>query len=299
MRGALRLFLEYLAAERNASPETIRAYQGDLNHLGASLGWPKIEAIGEKDLRAFLARELMDHSRATVMRRAATLKSFFSFLRRRRVISHNPARGLKLPRQRRSLPGYLTVDEVFALLDHPEKKQRRFSLRDQAILELLYGTGLRVSEVSGLNLEDISFEPGLVRVYGKGGKERLVPLGKTAQKALKDWLKERGLYLKDPKERALFLNCRGRRLSARSIHRLVRKRGRQAGIHRPLHPHLLRHSYATHLLEGGADLRAIQEMLGHSSLATTQRYTHLDLRHLMAIYDDAHPRARKEKDGKD
>ncbi|HFB83245.1 tyrosine recombinase [Thermosulfuriphilus ammonigenes] len=299
MRQALKTFLEYLATEKNASPETIRAYRKDLQLLGEALGWPELKTISTRDIKAFLARQLMDHSRATIMRRVAAIRVFFSFLRKRGFLSHDPARSLKPPKQRRPLPGYLTVDEVFCLLEVSRRRRKGLEVRDRAILEVLYGTGLRVSEVAGLNLDDISFEPGLVRVFGKGRKERLVPLGEAACQAIKDWLPLRERLLKDPAERALFVNNRGRRLTARSIHRLVRDRGRVAGLARPLHPHLLRHSYATHLLEGGADLRAIQEMLGHASLATTQRYTHLDLSHLMAIYDDAHPRARKEKDGKD
>jgi integrase/recombinase XerC len=189
----------------------------------------------------------------------------------------------------------LTVDEVFALLETKDSDDDFIRLRDKAILELMYSSGLRVSEVASINLSSISFEKAEVRVMGKGRKERIVPVGRKAVEALKRYLKVRGAVCKDDRQKAMFLNVRGGRLTTRSIQRIVQNAGLIAGLYKHVHPHTLRHTFATHVLEGGADLRDIQELLGHSRLSTTQKYTHVTLQRLMEVYDRAHPRAKRLK----
>jgi integrase/recombinase XerC len=222
----------------------------------------------------------------------STLRSFFGYLVRQAEIKQNPADMVSAPKMGKPIPDFLPVDEVFQLMHGPDTDSVLGS-RDRAILEVLYSCGLRVSELTALNLDSLDLELGIARVIGKGNKERVVPIGDKAKKALSNYLEKRGELLAGRTERgALFLNNRGGRLSSRSVARLVKKHMQRCNLGRPLSPHGLRHSFATHLLDAGADLRAIQEMLGHVSLSTTQRYTHLSVDKLMAEYDKAHPRSR-------
>lgn len=291
MSDPLGMFMRYLVAERNASVHTLRAYRTDLGQFlrflreqglagdgGADLG-----AVDARVLRAWLARL---HARgldpASVGRKLAALRSWFRFLVRRGVLERNPAREVRGPRPPRKLVGFLPIDETVALLDGPGAGER-----ERAVLELLYATGLRVSELAGLDLDDLDRSARTVRVVGKGRKERVVPFGAQAARALDAWLARRGL-----RPGPLFLNRRGGRLSVRSLNAAVRRRARAAGLSRRVSPHTLRHTFATHLLDAGADLRLIQDLLGHSRLSTTQRYTHVGTDRLMRVYDAAHPRAR-------
>ncbi len=232
-------------------------------------------------------------------RKLSSLRSFYRFLLRENLVDRDPTARLQTPRQDRTMPVFLSVDEVFALLRAPNDGDR-YHLRDRAMLELLYSSGLRVAELVGLALASLDFDAEMVKVSGKGNKERYVPVGGPALDALRRYLPQRQQIIRaclargrQADEQALFLNGRGRRLTSRSVERLVQQYARRAGITVTVTPHALRHSFATHLLEMGADLRSVQELLGHASLSTTQKYTHLNLDHLMAVYDRAHPHARK------
>jgi integrase/recombinase XerC len=297
MTDAVAAFLRYLTVERSASPETRRAYAGDLAHFRTFLGPAPLPSVDTRLVRAWLA-ELYRHGldAASIARKLAALRSFLKFLVRRGVLARNPARAVRGPRLPRKLVGFLPVDDAFALMDastsaaaRPRARGRDHAVvaaRDHAIVEVLYASGLRVSEAAGLDLEAVDLARASLRVLGKGGKERMVPFGAMARRALEAHLRGRGAA-----PGALFTNGRGGRLTARSIHTIVRDSARAAGITRRVTPHTLRHTFATHLLEGGADLRMIQELLGHSRLSTTQRYTHVDADRLMKIYDRAHPRS--------
>jgi integrase/recombinase XerC len=251
------------------------------------------------DIRGFISEQITaKKAKTTVARRLATLRSFFRYLYREGYVKMNQAKLVSSPRLPKKLPRFLTVDEAFALVQKPEGIGL-LPERDKAILELFYSSGLRVSEVAGLNTEDLNVREGLVKVRGKGRKERIVPVGDKALDALRSYLVERMLYKKKKAvsegESALFLNRGGLRLTDRQIRRIVVKYARKAGIDGQLGPHTLRHTFATHLLIGGADLRVIQELLGHSSLSTTQKYTHLDIGHLIDVYDRSHPLADAEE----
>lgn len=294
MKEHVEGFLRYLDVERGASPNTIRAYRKDLEMFFKNSGG----ALELSDVRAFVASEInQGRSRSTASRRLAALRSFCSYLSREGLIKANPARAVSSPRLPKRLPRYLSVDEVFELVEKPGA-MNFLALRDRAILELLYSSGLRVSELEGLDVQDVNLNEALVKVMGKGMKERLVPIGAKAIEALKAYLLER--MLKKVPHPAFFVSQRGRRLTARSIARVVKKYARVLGMEGKVSPHTLRHTFATHLLQGGADLRVIQELLGHASLSTTQRYTQLDITHLMDIYDRAHPlSADNEGNGED
>jgi integrase/recombinase XerC len=291
MTDPLGAFLRYLAAEKQASPHTLRSYRNDLEQFRRFLTKTPddrslrhaLDDLDARVIRAYLARL---HERrldpTSVARKLAALRSWLRFLVRRGVLVRNPAADIRAPRAGRKLAGFLPVDEAKALLDSGET-----SVRDRAILEMLYATGLRVSELSGLDLDDVDRGEGTVRVLGKGRKERVVPFGAKAASALDAYLEARG-SARGP----LFTGRQGRRLGVRSLFDVVRRRARAAGLTRRVSPHTLRHSFATHLLDAGADLRAIQELLGHSRLSTTQRYTHVGSAQLMRVYDQAHPRAK-------
>lgn len=299
--GPKEEFIRYLVVERCYSAHTIRAYRSDLdclyrflvNRFQPSMSsdqcWHEVK---EQHLRAFLREQLQENSRATVNRRLATIRSFFSFLRKRGWRVDNPADLLVTPRQGKHLPAYLEVDEVRALLE-AIPLDTASGKRDRAIMELLYASGMRVSELTSLNIAQVDFLSQVVRVIGKGRKERIIPLGSMAEY----WLKEYIAVRKPAREGddALFLNVRGQRLSPRSIARMLEKYLLQAKLFKPFSPHSIRHSFATHLLQNGADLRSIQELLGHSSLSTTQKYTHLDIKRLVEVYDQAHPLAGKRE----
>ncbi|HHN64982.1 MAG TPA: tyrosine recombinase XerC [Nitrospirae bacterium] len=289
----LREFLRYMEIERNASSHTLRAYRRDIETFLSTVKTP-LDEIDASDIRGFIARRLRDgKNKTTVSRQLATLRSFFRFLHREGYIRKNPARLIPNPKTERRLPRFLTVDETFQLVEKPTDLGF-LPIRNRAILELLYGCGLRVSELVTLSLDDINLREALIRVKGKRRKERIVPMGSKAVEALKEYMIERSLLKKE--STALFLNRSGRPLSDRSIRKIVRKYAIQIGLSN-VSPHTLRHSFATHLLQGGADLRTIQELLGHSSLSSTQVYTHLDLTHLMDVYDRAHPLSKKGKKG--
>jgi integrase/recombinase XerC len=284
-------FIRYLEVERGVSPHTLRAYRKDLKMFA---GYVKTapEKIDMLDVRGFIAEQISGGlSRVTVSRRLSSVRSFFKFLYREGYIKANPAKLVPSPKVPKLLPKYLSVDDIFSLIEKPEGIGF-LPARDRAILELLYSSGLRVSELSGLNTDDLNIKESLIKVRGKGRKERIVPVGSKAIDAVKSYLIER-MLLKS-REKALFLNRRKARLTDRSVRRIVVKYARALAMNGKVGPHTLRHSFASHLLQGGADLRVIQELLGHSSLSTTQKYTHLDIRHLMDIYDKAHPFAKDE-----
>ncbi len=283
-------FLQYLAVERGASAHTLRGYRRDLAQFAAFLearGLGPLLGADARAIRVWLAHlHDLGLARTSVARKLAALRSFYRFWLRRGHLKKNPAREVGSPSPGRRLPSFLPKDEARHLMEAPLPESFQ-GLRDRAILETLYATGVRVGELAGLDLDDLDLGGGTLRVYGKGGKERIVPVGGKALDALRAYLARRG-----PEAGALFRNRLGGRLTVRSLHRIVRARARGAGLHRVVTPHTLRHTFATHLLDEGADLRLIQELLGHARLTTTQRYTHVSADQLMRVYDRAHPRAR-------
>lgn len=295
MKKEIEQFLDYLKFEKNASSHTIAGYRRDLKQLADYLKeqghtWRTAETL---TLRGFLA-ELHERrlKKSSIIRKLAAMRSFFEYGRRKKWREDNPAGALATPRQEQKIPGFLTEEETARLLEWSVDREEPLEVRDRAILELLYASGLRVSELTGLDLEDLHLRERLVRVKGKGKKERIVPFGRQAEMWLREYLALRArLALKTTPSPALFLNYRGQRLTARSVQRLVQARLKQIAVFRRVSPHSLRHSFASHLLSRGADLRAIQELLGHRSLATTQKYTHLDLSRLLEIYRKSHPRS--------
>ncbi len=292
-------FLRWLEVEKGYSPHTIDGYGRDLTGFLKTLtDHSTVQDINDVDVRRFVAGLYGKCSAATVGRKLSALRTYFRFLLRRGQIQVDPVIGVSGPKTKKHMPVFLTVDEVFSLLDAPGKKDR-FMLRDRAIVELLYSTGMRVAELVSRNMNTLDFETEMLMVTGKGQKERLVPVGSPALEAVRAWLPQREQLVVERARRgheiereALFLNGRGGRLTSRSVERLVKSYGQRAGIPQAVTPHALRHSFATHLLEMGADLRSVQELLGHVSLSTTQRYTHLTLDHLTEVYDKAHPHAK-------
>lgn len=285
-------FLRHLDRERNASPHTVKAYGEDLHqftaYLDGELGRPARPVdVDHLLIRGFLAdlhrRGLQKSSAA---RKLASVRTFFRYLCREGVLDRNPARALLSPRRERRIPSHLEEAEIESFLDVPGGTTA--ALRGRAILELLYGTGIRCAELVGLDVGEVDLDARMVRVLGKGRKERVVPFGSRALQALRRWLGER-IRLR-PSDDAVFVNAKGRRLTDRSVRKLVADRVRRLALNRRVSPHSLRHSFATHLLSRGADLRSIQELLGHSSLSTTQRYTHVDTNQILAIYRKTHPR---------
>lgn len=304
---AIAEFVDHLALERRLSPHTASAYRRDLEQLATFTRRHTRGVAAPKDvtklvLRAFLGELAETRIAASVARKLAAARSFFRYLVRRGEIDDSVAELVSTPRIHRRLPVFLSAEGASEVVEAPRASTAAepFRLRDEALLEVLYGCGLRVSELVGLDMGDLSLGERSVRVTGKGRKERIVPLGEKAAAAVERYLGARG-ELSDPKtgdldDSALFVGRRGRRVGVRWVQKLSHRYGAQ-GTGRPdLHPHALRHSCATHMLEGGADLRAIQEMLGHSSLSTTQRYTHLSLDRLLEVYDRSHPLARDDHD---
>jgi integrase/recombinase XerC len=298
---AVERFLDYLRDQKRVSPQTLRAYRSDLMQFGSYLeeefgpdGLPGPEEMDSLTVRGFVARlGRSSLAKSSVARKLSAIRSFLAHAVRDGLMESSPAEAIPAPRVPRPLPQTMTVDEIFNLLDRIQGDDPA-ACRDRSILELLYAAGLRVSELVALDQDDIDLHARVVRVLGKGGKERMVPFGKQAEQALRRWLERSGKLRKRSRcARALFLNLRGGRLTDRSVRRILELRLREAAIHARLSPHALRHSFATHLLGAGADLRAIQELLGHSSLSTTQRYTHVSTDSLMKIYDKAHPRAHR------
>jgi integrase/recombinase XerC len=294
MKDYIDKFLRYLRVEKAASPHTLRAYKKDLEEF---IGFIKTnpEHVEIADVRGFIAEQIKRGlNKTTASRRLASLRSFYRFLYREGYTKTNPAKLVSNPRLPKLLPRFLSVDDVFNFVERPSGAGF-INTRDRAILELLYSSGLRVSEISGLSIDEINTKEGFLKVRGKGRKERMVPIGSKAIDAIKSYLAER-LTLKT-NESFLFLNRRGKRLTERGIRRIVVKYARMVGISGKIGPHSLRHTFATHLLQSGADLRVIQELLGHSSLSTTQKYTHLDVTHLIDVYDKAHPFAKEKDNG--
>ena len=317
MDAAVKQWLNYLRAVRNSSPHTVRCYENDLAQFLAFLTPPGVPMPRPQDVTHLMIREFVAHEhdlnlqKSSIARKLAAIRSFFKYALREGLVARNPARMVATPKLPRRIPSVLSAEELNAFLDSvaagPARgsgRRKRVSgkeeaglmvKRDRAILELLYASGLRVSELTGLNLADVDRKELMLRVRGKGNKERVVPYGGKAEQALEAYEPLRREILRKAGSRgdgqAVFLNHFGTRLTPRTVARLVKKYARLANVNWNLHPHSLRHAFATHLLADGADLRAIQELLGHSSLSTTQRYTHATIRQLMEVYDKAHPRA--------
>lgn len=297
--GAIEAFADHLHLERDRSPNTVAAYRRDLTDLAwfcADLGVNHPGQVVLKTLRRYLGRlDAEGYARSTIARRASATRTFYAFLLRRSIVDHDPAHLLQSPKQGRHLPRVLRPDQVVQLLTAPPLDSAA-GLRDRALLELLYSSGARVSEACDLDLRGLDLASGLLRVLGKGRKERIVPLGEPAIDALEAYVRAGRPELARAVDRApdaLFLNTLGRRLGTRDARTAVERAARSAGLGH-VTPHTLRHSYATHLLEGGADLRTVQELLGHASLATTQRYTHLSRGRLIEVYTMAHPHGRSD-----
>lgn len=294
----IELFAAHLQFQKNYSEATVRSYRTDLEEFetflqkkGKSIAL--LQAIDKKDIQEFLVYlyKLKMH-KSSMARKLSCLRSFFRFMLQKKYITDNPMLGVHNPKQEIHHPTMLNVDQVFSLLDEKKAEEEdEFYFRDNALLELLYGSGLRISEALGLNVQDVIRDNETIKVFGKGSKERIVPLSDTCQKALEAWLEKRNTLTVERGEKALFVGKRGKRLNRREANRIIELYRKKAGIATRVSAHDLRHSFATHLLEGGADLRSVQELLGHSKIATTQRYTHLDMDALTKIYDKAHPLA--------
>ncbi len=306
MRDLIERFVQHLRIERGLSEHTIRAYQRDLEQLAAHLqerGTTDVDALTPRDLRGFLAARHARSSAATRARKLSSVRTFLDWVAERRGDDRNPARALSAPRGSHHLPHVLGEREAGRLADVETSadtvRQQILWARDAALVELLYGSGLRVSEAVGLDIAGLDLKTGEVRVTGKGRKERVAPMPRSSVQAMTDWLALRTVLAPALDETAVFLNNRGGRLSARSVSRLLKRRAGQAGVPKDVHPHALRHSFATHLLQGGADLRSIQEMLGHASLSTTQKYTHLTVEGLLSVHRRCHPRGTGAPDEDD
>lgn len=299
MLDLLEIFSHYLQHERDASPHTRKNYLADLRHFSQFVfeqhpqlprqGTDVLKKIDQEVIRSYLAVLLKKHHPASVARKLASLRTFLQFWVRQGAIEGNPAKEIATPKVPKRVPRFLSMDETTTLLDMP-KGDGVLVLRDKSMMELIYSSGLRVSELVGLNGEDLDFKAGQVRVLGKGRKERIVPVGSKACEALQRYAEKRSV-IATKETPALFCNRRGGRLTARSVERMMRKYLREAGFSKRVTPHVLRHTFATHLLNQGADLRGIQELLGHASLSTTQKYTHVSVDQLMVVYDKAHPKA--------
>jgi integrase/recombinase XerC len=298
-------FISYIRYEKNYSPHTVKNYSRDLNEFIQYLlvdgrEEPELDQIDHITIRDFLGHlQRRGNSKNSVARKLAALRSFYKYLHLNELISSNPARLVRTPKKGKRNPRFLRIEDVEKILSLPQSDTPKGS-RDQAILELLYATGIRVGELTGLDRGDCSLSEKLIKIRGKGQKERLVPFNENAGKALENYLKYRARILlkvrgqTDPE--ALFLNLRGSRLTSRSIQRILREYIDRSALMLDVHPHLFRHSFATHLLNRGADIRSIQELLGHENLSTTQKYTHLQIEELLAAYRSAHPRAKAKTD---
>ena len=287
-------FLRHLR-ERNASLHTIKAYKQDLTLFAAyagSRGWKQIDHIA---VRGFLSQLYENGLSKTSMARAlAAVRSLYRWLAREGVVEQNPAKLVATPKLPKKLPRVPTIEEINSMIDGTMPEIAAFAERDRLMLELLYGCGIRNSELTGINLDDIRVSAEAILIRGKGKKERYVPFGDSVKSALAVYLPERQKVLQESRKQssALLINCRGGRLTTRSVGRIVKKIAVAKGLSSDVHPHTLRHAFGTHMLEEGADLRAIQELLGHERLATTQRYTHLSMKHVLQVYDQTHPRAK-------
>ena len=310
MQTYLNVFRTHLEDERQVSPHTVRNYLSDLRQFlqvvaqargeeAAPLNHP--EQIDAGMIRTYLKVLYQRGAEArTLGRKLASLRSFLQLMERRGHVDSNAARAVRIPKAPRPLPNTLPIDHVFALLDTPQDPKTEMAVpwmrqRDQAILELFYASGVRVSELAALDVQSIDLGTGAMRVLGKGNRERQVFFGKTAAQALRDYLEAREIGGLGQSEAALFLNRHGHRLSTRGVQLIIKKHCRRTGISTRTSPHTLRHAFATHLLDNGADLRSIQELLGHQQLSTTQKYTHVSVDRMLDVYDRAHPRARRSQ----
>ena len=304
--NAIELFVAFLRDQKGYSQHTIRNYLNDLGQFSEflasteylshteSTGDCEVEAIDPLIIRKYVGSLYGRLRRTSIARKLSAVRSFFLFLEKQGLNKGNPAADIATPKLEKYVPTYLPVDDVFRLLERPDRK-KPLGLRDLALLEVLYSCGIRAGELEGLNISSIDFDEGLIKVTGKGNRERIVPIGRQALSAVRKYLdatqylrkKSGGLMQNSP----LFINFRGGRLSTRSIGRVVKKYVKETGLTHEISPHSMRHTFATHMLDGGADLRSVQELLGHTSLSTTQKYTHVSLDRLMEVYDKAHPRS--------
>lgn len=327
LKGAIELFIEHLTVVRRLSPHTIAAYQADLNHFYQRCAVEQQENFTRVDtdmIRQYAARlHRGGLAPSSIQRKLSSIRTFFSFTNRHinqfsQKTDYNPADDVKAPKANKKLPTTMDVDQVKSLLDNAlvkstpnsankkisaEKQQENeaLAIRDKAIMETIYAAGLRLAELAALNIYDIDIDSALVSVTGKGNKQRIIPLGKESINAINAWLAKRAEFA-DKEEPALFVSRRGNRLSHRAIQQRLKSATRHLEHQQNLHPHMLRHSFASHMLESSGDLRAVQELLGHANLSTTQIYTHLDFQHLAQVYDKSHPRAQRDNtsiDGKD
>jgi len=302
----IETFIEALKSQKGYSQHTVRNYRIDLGQFldflkekaklrGREGAEPLIESIDFPTIREYFGTLFGKYKRSTIARKLSTVRSFYAFLEKKGMVDRNPSADVSAPKREKYIPAYLPVDEMFRLLDRPDVT-RPLGKRDRAILEVLYSCGIRVSELTGLDVVHVDFGQRLVKVLGKGNKERIVPIGREALRTLEDYIRETSTPRKkiygDEQKSPLFMNARGGRLTTRSVGKLVKRYGREGSLMLDISPHALRHTFATHLLDGGADLRAVQELLGHVSLSTTQKYTHVSLDRLMEIYDKAHPRSK-------
>ena len=297
-KNSLLSFMDFLSAEKNASINTMAAYRRDIEEFFIYAGAEgSVAELTPRDVRKWLAvLTRKGLKRTTISRKLSSVRAFFKYLLRMGISDANPAEPVSFPIRSRSLPRNLTAAQAADILEKIPTTGIKL-MRDRAIMELLYSTGIRVSELTGLNLDSISLSPEMIKVRGKGRKERVIPFGRHARDAIESYLSERHGLLKrlgKVDEQALFVNKNGGRLSQRSVQRIVSDAALKAGIYSNVTPHVFRHTMATHLLEAGADLRSIQELLGHASVATTQKYTHLNMERLRQVFENAHPRARKK-----
>jgi integrase/recombinase XerC len=296
LQAEIDRFLDYIIQVRRLSPHTVSAYRRDIQDFRdwiVSQGidnWARVDA---QHIRIWAAgQRRRGQAGKSIQRYLSSVRNFFRHLIRNRLVEHNPVADVSAPKSARHLPATLDADHVGALLEIPDEGP--LARRDRAVMELFYGAGLRLAELASLNLHDLDFGDGTVRVTGKGSKTRVVPMGRKAMAAIRQWLGDRGSLARGEHE-ALFLSRRGTRLSHRNIQARIRYWSQRLSMDTPVYPHLLRHSFASHLLESSGDLRAVQELLGHADISTTQIYTHLDFQHLARTYDKAHPRARRRK----
>jgi len=299
----LQRFFSYLQSERRYSIHTVSAYRRDINHFlkccqlenTQTINWDEITQADIRRCVATLHRQGL--SGKSLQRWLSSVRSLYKFLSRHKRAVNNPAIGVPAPKAAKRLPSTLNADEINQLLSTKDNAattdEKPLNIRDHAMMELMYACGLRLSELSGLNLQDVDWQQQTILVTGKGHKQRRLPFGRMAREAMNEWLKLRAKQA-DEGESALFVSTRGGRLSNSSIQKRLKKMALMQGINTNVYPHMLRHSFASHILESSKDLRAVQELLGHANLSTTQVYTHLDFQHLAGVYDDAHPRARKK-----